>query len=163
MGPQSGQIINHQQLQGIVTVAPDGKTAKARWTAFVMGGSPYAAVQWGDVTYENDYIKEERGMEALPAARAVHHVFAVCGGLAQDRRYPTRGRIVFRHRRIFRRRVIYLTFPSFYLEPFHYPNPVTGKAAPPPNRAAGGLAPMSDYPTEFELPWRPFGWALWSK
>ncbi len=34
-------------------------SAKGRWTAFVMGGSPYAAVQWGDVTYENDYVKED--------------------------------------------------------------------------------------------------------
>ena len=39
-GPQAGQIINHQQFQGIVTVAADGSSAQGRWTAFVMAGEP---------------------------------------------------------------------------------------------------------------------------
>ena len=40
---------------------------------------------------------------------------------------------------------LYLTYPNFFVAPFHYPNPVTGREAPPPNPAAGGLAPMEDY------------------
>jgi hypothetical protein len=36
--------------------------------------------------------------------------------------------------------VIYLTFPNYYAEPFHYPNPVTGKPMPAPDPAAGGAA-----------------------
>ena len=36
--------------------------------------------------------------------------------------------------------VIYLTYPNYYIEPFHYPNPVTGKAMPPPSPRAGGEA-----------------------
>ncbi|HTR00844.1 MAG TPA: hypothetical protein VMH83_12680, partial [Candidatus Acidoferrum sp.] len=35
---------------------------------------------------------------------------------------------------------IYLTYPSYYAEPFHYVNPVTGKAAPAPSPRAGGEA-----------------------
>ena len=36
--------------------------------------------------------------------------------------------------------VTYLAYPSYYVEPFHYPNPVTGKAMPPPDPRAGGMA-----------------------
>src|SRR5690606_20764200 len=56
-GPQPGQIINHMQFQGVVTVAPDGETARGRWRAFVIGGSPWAAVNWGSAMYENHYRK----------------------------------------------------------------------------------------------------------
>ena len=41
--------------------------------------------------------------------------------------------------------VVLLTYPSFYVAPYHYPNPVTGRPMPPPNPAAGGMAPMKDY------------------
>src|SRR5581483_5309264 len=53
VGIRKGLLINHQQFQGIVDVAPDGQTGKGRWTAFVMG-----AGGWGDCTYENEYVKE---------------------------------------------------------------------------------------------------------
>ncbi len=34
---------------------------------------------------------------------------------------------------------MYLTYPSYYVEPFHYPNPVTGKPMPAPSpRARAG-------------------------
>jgi hypothetical protein len=36
--------------------------------------------------------------------------------------------------------VIYLTYPNYYIEPYHYPNPVTGKPMPPPSPRAGGEA-----------------------
>jgi hypothetical protein len=35
---------------------------------------------------------------------------------------------------------IYLTYPSYYVEPYHYVNPVTGKPAPQPSPRAGGEA-----------------------
>jgi hypothetical protein len=36
--------------------------------------------------------------------------------------------------------VLYMTFPNYYIEPYHYPNPVTGKPMPPPSPRAGGEA-----------------------
>jgi hypothetical protein len=36
--------------------------------------------------------------------------------------------------------VVYLAYPSYYAEPFHYPHPVTGRPARAPDPAAGGEA-----------------------
>jgi hypothetical protein len=36
--------------------------------------------------------------------------------------------------------VMYLTYPSYYVEPFSYPNPVTGNPMPKPDPRAGALA-----------------------
>jgi hypothetical protein len=36
--------------------------------------------------------------------------------------------------------VTYLAYPSYYVEPFHYPNPVTGNPMPAPDPRAGGMA-----------------------
>jgi hypothetical protein len=58
-GPiRTGELFNHIQMQPIVTVAPNGRTAKARWKAFVQTGSPGGDGEWADGVYENDYVKE---------------------------------------------------------------------------------------------------------
>jgi len=35
---QYGQVFNHMQLQPVITVGPDGKSAKARWRAVIQAG-----------------------------------------------------------------------------------------------------------------------------
>jgi SnoaL-like domain len=65
-GPVYGFLLDHPQLQDIVDVAPDRKTAKARARSFMQAGShesrnPGAGLprQWfeGGI-YENEYVKE---------------------------------------------------------------------------------------------------------
>ena len=46
------------QLQPIITVAPDGRTATARWQGMVMLSEPGANGVWGVGQYENEYVKE---------------------------------------------------------------------------------------------------------
>ncbi|MFC4257398.1 nuclear transport factor 2 family protein [Altererythrobacter xixiisoli] len=60
-GPQGlgqGYLNNHMQLQAIIDVAPDGRTATARWQGMVMLARPGANGQWGVGIYENSYVKE---------------------------------------------------------------------------------------------------------
>ncbi len=60
-GPQpikDGQLFNYIQLQPVVTVAPGGRTAKARWRAFIQTGVSGQNGEWADGVYENDYVKE---------------------------------------------------------------------------------------------------------
>ena len=54
-----GVLFNHMQLQPIIDIAPDGKTAKARWRAFEQFGMLHRAAQWGGGVYENEYVKED--------------------------------------------------------------------------------------------------------
>ena len=136
IGPQKGQIINHQQFQGIVDVAPDGKTAKGRWTAFVMG-----AGGWGDVTYENEYVQED-GIWKIHKLRAPFNMYTSYKEGWEFVATPHTRPDSFLPPPDLPPTVISLTYPSFYVEPYHYVNPVTQKPMPKPNPAAGGMAPM---------------------
>lgn len=139
-GPKHGLIINHQQFQGIVDVAPDGRTAQGRWTAFVMGGTV-----WGDCTYENEYVKEN-GIWKMKKEHAPFNMYAQYKDGWQTSAIPNTRPDSFAPPPDLPPSVVYLTYPSFYVTPYHYPNPVTGRPMPPPNPAAGGVAPMSNYP-----------------
>jgi hypothetical protein len=139
MAPREGIIFNHQQLMPIVTIAPDGVTAKARLSAWVV-----AVGQWGDVTYEIDYVKED-------GVWKIKHLFAPFNmytdykdGWGVSARAANRPES-FGSPPDLPPSVVTLNYPDFYVQPFHYPNPVTGRMAPPPNPAAGGVAPMENY------------------
>lgn len=71
-GPQpirTGQLMNYMQLQPVVTVAPDGRTAKGRWHAFVQTGVTGQSGEWADGVYENDYVKLRGGTWAIQRLR----------------------------------------------------------------------------------------------
>lgn len=140
----AGQLLDHQQFQGIVDVAPDGKTAKGRWTAIVMGGTAGGGAVWGDCYYENTYVNDH-GVWKLDKVRAAFNMYAPYKGGWRDGAVPNTRPDSFAPPPDLPPSQVYLTYPSFYVLPFHYPNPVTGRPAPPPNPAAGGTAPMSEY------------------
>lgn len=54
------EIINHIQLQMVISVAEDRQTAKARCRAIVQGNSPpgTGSLLWAEGIYENEYVKE---------------------------------------------------------------------------------------------------------
>ncbi|MGH8221283.1 MAG: nuclear transport factor 2 family protein [Steroidobacteraceae bacterium] len=143
MSSRAGQLLNHQQFQGIVDVAPDGKTAHGRWTAIVMGGTAGGGI-WGDCVYENTYVNDH-GVWKFAHVRAAFTMYAPYKGGWIDHAVPNTRPDSFPPPPDLPPSHVYLTYPSFYVLPFHYPNPVTGRAAPPPNPAAGGTVPMSDY------------------
>jgi hypothetical protein len=134
IGPKNGSLIDHQQFQCLPTVHDDGVTGEARCTAFVMSSGG-----WGHVYYEDDYIKEN-GVWKL---KKLHAPFNMYSGYRQGwvdqvitNTFPEK----FAPYPDLPPTVIYLAYPSYYAEPFHYVNPVTGKPAPPPSPRAGGLA-----------------------
>jgi hypothetical protein len=60
--PVSGMNVCIMQLQGVVEVAPDGRTATGRWNCFDFETRPYAGLSrnfWLQGYYENKYIKED--------------------------------------------------------------------------------------------------------
>jgi hypothetical protein len=134
VGPRRNLLVDHQQFQPIVTINPDGKTAELRAIAFVMSNGG-----WGHNYYENDYVKED-GVWKMAALHGPFNMYSGydIGWLDNTtlNTFPEK----FAPPPDLPPTVIYLTFPNYYVEPFHYPNPVTGAPMPPPDRAAGGAA-----------------------
>jgi hypothetical protein len=129
-GPLEGMLFEHFQLQPIVSVAPDGRSAKARWRLFLMTGvsGSGSGGSWGEGTYENEYVKQDglwkisklhwyatfvapyEGGWLETSAKAVAD-YALGKGVEPDRP-PTE---------------TYEPYPGVYVPPFHYKNPVTGR------------------------------------
>ena len=121
--PVEGRLINHMQFQPIVTVSADGLSAKLRMKALVV-----SFAGWGDVIYENTYVKQN-GVWKIATIRAPFVMYTNFDGWARnatpntrpDSFLPPPDRMPTE---------VYLTYPSYYLVPFHYPHPVTGAATP---------------------------------
>ena len=60
-GLERDEIINHMQLQPVITVADDGCSARMRSRAVVQGSSPPGGdkMLWAEGVYENEYVKED--------------------------------------------------------------------------------------------------------
>ncbi len=134
IGPRDGLLIDHQQFQCLPTILPDGVTAKARCIAWVMSSGG-----WGHCYYENEYIKKD-GVWRL---KTLHGPFNMYSGYKVGwvdnvitNTFPEK----FPPWPDLPPKVVYLAYPSYYAEPFHYPNPVTGKPMPAPSPRAGGEA-----------------------
>lgn len=127
-GLSPGYLNNHMLLQSIITVAPDGKTATARWQGMVMLSEPGANGVWGVGQYENAYVKE-RGVWKIGKlhfyvqAMADYDLGFSRGALRMEGqsalfppdRPPSE---------------VYRAFPSGYTPPFSFVHPVTGEPLP---------------------------------
>jgi hypothetical protein len=59
-GLNEHEVINHMQLQGVVTVAPDRQHANGRWRALIQASPPPGGttMMWAEGVYENSYVRE---------------------------------------------------------------------------------------------------------
>jgi hypothetical protein len=126
-GPQGlgqGYLNNHMQLQAIITVAPDGRTATGRWQGPMQLAEPGANGIWGVGIYENEYVKEGgvwkiAKLHFYPTALTdydrgwARSLLPMKGpsALFPPDRPPT---------------VVYRTMPGNYIPPFSFNHPVTG-------------------------------------
>jgi len=66
-GPHYGFLLDHLQLQDVIDVAPDRKTAKGRFRCLMQGGvhesrpdiPGFPAALWEAGIYENEYVRED--------------------------------------------------------------------------------------------------------
>ena len=135
-GIKEGTIINHMQFQPIVDVDPDGLHAKQRMRAFVMSNGG-----WGLPLYENEYRKEN-GVWKISLLHGPFTMYTSWDGWAKAATPNTRPES-FGEPPDLPPTVVYLTYPSYYIVPFHYPNPVTGKPWNPGTQQAGAYASPS--------------------
>lgn len=127
-GPVAGHLNTHMQLQGIVTVAADGRTATGRWQGMVMQARPGDNGIWGVGLYENAYVKEGgrwkiAALHFYPVAMTDYDLGPMKSAYRMEGpsalfppdRPPTH---------------VYRSFPGNFVPPFSYPHPVTGKPIP---------------------------------
>jgi len=124
-----GRMYNHMQLQPVIHVADDGMSAKARWRSFMMVGHLGAEARWGEATYENEYVKTNGTwkISKLHSYIGVYVDYATgwnVSAVEMPKQFenltpdgaPT---------------VTYSSYPDVFIPPYHYPNPVSGRAYTP--------------------------------
>jgi hypothetical protein len=124
--PQPKRLFDHMQLQPIVTVAPDGATARGRWHVFAQEAVHGEYANWGLGVLENEYVKED-GVWKIRR----HHFFTTMytpysegwGKTAIPNAAPSTELPPDRPST-----VAYEAYPKAFVVPFHYDNPVTGSA-----------------------------------
>jgi SnoaL-like protein len=126
IGPREGSLFNHMHLQPVIHVAADGKTANVRSRPFIMFGIYGVNAQWGSGIYENRFVKED-GVWKIDYlhgywtfytnyedgwARKASPMFGQYERLPPDRPLS----------------VPYEGYPTPFVPPFHYVNPVSGRS-----------------------------------
>jgi len=125
IGLSQGALFNHMILQGVVDVAPDGKTAYGRWRAFIQIGTYQQFGMWAEGTYENIYVKENGVWKFKDLHYFATYYTPYDQGWAKkampnngpSKEFPPDSP----------QSVQYEVFPGHFVPPYHYPNPVTGK------------------------------------
>ena len=121
-GPQEGILNDHMQLQPVIHVSTDG-TAKGRWHHFSQEAQWGVSHHWGAGTYENEYVKED-GVWKISKLHLYStmrspvddgwHVTALPRTQPSDSIPPD-----------LPPSVDYENYPTVFVVPFHYDNPVT--------------------------------------
>jgi len=124
-----GTVFNHMQLQPVITIAPDGRTARGRWRAFIQIGWLGREARWGEGTYENEYLRED-GVWKIQSL----HFFTTYyveydrgwnqGGVPLAPPLPGAAPDAAAT-------VKYEAYPGVFVPPYHYPNPVSGRRFEP--------------------------------
>ena len=128
-GLQPGQLNEHMQLMPVVTVAPDGLSAKGRWRDIIMAGQLGEYAVWGEGPFENEYVKEDGVWKIsklhwfqtllVPFEGGWHQNVDYNGGKWVSDVLPPDAPTTF----------AYEAWPATFLPPFHFENPVLGQVA----------------------------------
>jgi SnoaL-like protein len=124
-GLKDAEIRETPIMQGVVHVAPDGKTAKGRWRTLTMSGTYGQDGLWSEGPFENEYVKEG----GVWKFSKVHWYVTVIGSYDEGwhrKSYPAPGPLADLPPDL-PPTDKYAAFPSFYLPPYHYVHPVTQK------------------------------------
>jgi hypothetical protein len=143
-----GELNNHIQLSPVITLAPDGQSAKGRWRALIQTGSfgKGSGGNWGAGTYENEYVRQGGVWKIRKLHFFVKFYAPYEGGWTRGAKdyAASYGKSKVRPTRS--TSVKYEAYPAQFTPPFHYENPVAASyrfgAANAP-AAAGGTPPKT--------------------
>jgi hypothetical protein len=126
-GPQglrNGELNDHVYLQTLVSVAPDGRTAKARGVELIMSSTSGGA-ELSEGVYENTFVKQDGAWKIQSVHFYPRMVVDAALGWAQSAKPVPGPSKEFPPDRP--PTTSYEIYPKFAVAPFHFDNPVTGK------------------------------------
>jgi hypothetical protein len=123
-GLHQGELFDHPQYQAVVHVSADGTKAKERVRELAMEGNYQGDASIGGGIYENEYVKQNGVWKIRTLHLYTTFVADLKRGWAQgplpaagiSQTLPPDKPPTLR----------YESYPVFYQQPIHYPNPVTG-------------------------------------
>ncbi len=119
-----GKLDEHMEIMPAVTVAADGRSAKARWRAVVLAGEYGKNAFWGEGPYENEYVKQD-GVWKIAKLHWYQSLYVPYEGGWQTQPDPTGGKLVSDTLPPDRPpSVAYETWPGTFVPPYDFPNPV---------------------------------------
>ncbi len=122
--PPAGLLMNHMQLQPVVTVADDGQTARCRCRALMMVGRMGGEAMWGECIYENAYVRED-GVWKIAVLKSWQVFYTPFDKGWAVESSPLLG--AFDDLPPDELTEPYPVFPEMFVPPYHYKNPVTGR------------------------------------
>jgi hypothetical protein len=141
-GPQGlrdGELHDHAYLQTLVTVAPDGRTAKARGVELIMSSAPGGRNgELSEGIFENSFVKQNGSWKIQSVRFYPRMIVDAAAGWAKSSKPAPGPSKEFPPDRP--ATSSYEIYPKFAVAPFHFDNPVTGK---PPQYPAGVQAARS--------------------
>jgi len=142
-GAPMGMITNHMQFQPVVNISADGQTGWLRGRAFVMASSG-----WGLPLYEDAFVKEDGiwKIARLTGPFTMYTNWEGWGENALKNNWPDK----FDPAPDLPPSVVYLTYPAYYIVPFHYPHPVTGEVFTPDRAQAGAYHRAPGAPAQLD-------------
>jgi triacylglycerol lipase len=148
-GPVAGRLGNHVQMQPVIHVSDDGRTAKIR-VRMMQQLSFGARASMGASIYENEAVKED-GVWKFSIDHTYNTFTASYDGgwtKTSNRAVPGPSKDLPPDAPP---TLVFEMFPAVYDIPFHYANPVTGRtelpAIAPTTGAQGGSAPVTPFTT----------------
>lgn len=142
LGPHGltrGWMNDHVQLQTLVTVAADGRTARARSRELGMTGRHGGQGQWSEGIYENAFVKDEGVWKLASLHFYPTFISDYDKGWSKDAQpVPVASTVLPPDRPPTE---TYAIYPTAHIPPFHYRNPVTGQ--PPQYPATGPGAKLA--------------------
>ena len=140
-GLKPGQLNEHMQLMPVVTVAPDGTTARGRWRDIIMAGQLGEYAVWGEGPFENEYVKEDGVWKISKLHWFQTMLVPFEGGWHQNEDYNGARWVGERLPPDEPASFEYEPWPGTFLPPFHFDNPVLGARAADPGAHAPALTP----------------------
>jgi hypothetical protein len=140
-GLRTGEVNDHLLLQPIVSVSPDGATAKARGVYLGMTGRADVGAEWREGIYENEYVKDNGVWKIKTLHVYPRLVTDYDKGWAESAKPMNGPSDAFPPDRP--PTLVYESYPTFFIAPLHFPHPVTGRSPQYPEGYSAGDASLA--------------------